>query len=159
MTESNLWITSYPECPIEDESRFEGGHFVSVMAKRYLEKVPYLPAQRMWLFWRLSLVNPMAEEWMHDTFLSKGWPEEFEHSTLRPKLSFAVDETLFQISISNEQTPLDDDTFEESIIFECYASNFKDHGIENMILATDQLAARLNVLQEAINHLSDRDNS
>ena len=159
MTDRNLWITTYPECPIEDEARFEDGHLVSVVAKRYLERVPFLPAQRMWLFWRLSMLDPIADEWMLDTFFSKGWPEEFEHLTLQPNLSFAVDDTLFQMSIKNEQTQLDDDSFEESIVFECYSSNSKDQGIENLTMETVQLQDRLNVLQEAINHLRNRDSS
>ena len=159
MTETNLWITSYPECSIEDETRFEDGYSVSVIAKRYLESVPFLPAQRMWLFWRLSTNDPMASEGMLNRLLGKGWPEEFKHLTLQPNLSFAVDDTLFQMSIKNEQTQLDDDSFEESIVFECYTSNSRDQGIENLTVATVQLPARLNVLQEAINHLRHRDNS
>lgn len=158
MTENSLWITSYPDCPLEDESRFKDGHIIPVIAKRYLERVPFLPAQRMWLFWRLSVLNPMAREWMLDTFLSRGWPDGFQHSTVQPNLAFVVDDTLFQMSIKNEQSRLNDNTFEESIIFECFASN-SDREIENMIIATDHLSARLNTLKEAINHLLDEGSS
>ena len=159
MTESNLWITSYPDCRIEDESRYEDGHIIALVARKYLERVPFLPAQRMWFYWRLSVVDPMASEWMLKTFLTRRWPTEFENTSIEPNLTFVVEDTLYRMWIKIEESQREDKTYENSIIFECFSSNVEDSGIENMINAADLLSARLDVLKEAINHLLSVDGS
>ena len=153
MTESNLWVTSYPDCPIKDDLRFEGDHIVPSLARRYIETVPYLPARRLWHFWRLSVVKPSQDEWMLNTFLHRGLPTEFQYVTLQPTLGFVANGVLFQISIKTEELSRRNDTFEDSTSFECYASSPSGQGVDSIILEADDWLARLDTFKQAINHL------
>ena len=159
MTESVLWITEYPDCSIEDDSRLRSGHYTAALARRYLEQVPYLPAQHSWSFWRLNVINPNSEEWMLSNFLRKGWPSEFGTPRLEPNLSFIADETMFQMTIKNEEAQRAGETFNDSVTFECFVSNIVDQSVGELAHDTSHWSTRLSTLAQVIGYLLQEDGS
>jgi hypothetical protein len=154
MTERSLWITSYPDCPIEDESRLEGEHAVPNLVRRYLRAVPYLPAQNLWFFWRVEVANPQRHEWSLNNFFGKKWPTNLGSiDKLQPTLDFSVEDVLFRLIIDNEQSRIRHNISEERIIFECYASNPEGRSIGQILSEAHRLSDRLNTFKQAINHL------
>ena len=153
MTENVLWITVYPDRSLVADSPISGNHVIPVAAKRYLEQVPHLPAQSLWFFWRLSAMKQNRHEWMLSNFLCREWPSDFGTPRLEPNLSFVADDILFQMTVKNEEVQRAGETFEDSIIFECFAYNTADQSSGRISLETDHWSARLSTVEKAIDHL------
>ena len=159
MTESDLWITHYPDCPIEDRSSIEDRNPVPAMAESYLEKVPHFPFRSLLFYWRVSAANPNPHQWMLDNFLHKGWPEEFRITKIQPVLHFSSDNTAFQITVRDEPSQRQHETIQDSIIFDCYAYQTQEQMVGDMVLETDHWFDRWDTLERAINHLLEEGTS
>ena len=154
MTERSLWITSYPSCPIEDESRLEGEHAIPDLVGRYLRAVPYLPVQNLWFFWRVAVINPQRYEWSLNNFLGKGWPTVVGSiERLQPTLDFVAEDILYRMTIDNEQSRIRHRIDEDTIIFECYALSRGGQSIGQILSEAPRLSDRLNTFKQAIIHL------
>ena len=136
MTEASLWITCYPDCPWEEELQWEDAPMIPHVASNYLERVPHMPARRLWGFWQVSSVNPNPQQWMVDNFLPDGFHNEFGPTVLSPQLTFFSDGAVVRISIRVDSAARKGETFENSIMFDCYVNPGVDQTAEEMALET-----------------------
>lgn len=153
MTERTLWITLFADCPIDDEARIEGGHIIPDLARRYMETVPYTPTRQLWLNWEVSVIKRNHNAWMRDNFEYKEWPTDLGTAMLEPKLTFVIDDVLYQVEIKNEESQRQDKTYEDSIQFECFVCNQQERSVSSIILGFDHWEERLSTFEKAINHL------
>ena len=153
MTEGDLWITHFPDCTIEGWHSTEDARLVPAMAERYLENVRHSPFSKLWLYWRLSVVNPNRNQWMLDNFLDKELQERFRITRMQPVLDFSIGDTEFQITVRTAPGQRQFENFEDSIVFDCYAYQAGEQDVDDMVLESARWSDRLNELEEALNHL------
>ncbi len=153
MTESDLWISMFPDCPVSSRASMADKYLVAAMAKGYIERVPYSPLTSVWFNWRISSVNSNRHQWMLDNFLTKGWPEEAPITGMQPVLDFSSDGARFQITVQNDQVQRQYETFDDSTVFNCYAQSTREQVVAEAALATDHWSNRLQLLKRAINYL------
>ena len=155
MTGSNLWISLYSDCSIEDWPSMEDRRLIPAMAESYLERVSYFPFKGLWFYWQISSVNPDRHQWMLDNFLRKEWPKEYPVTRLQPSLTFSSGDVAFQITIRSDQARRRYEVFQDSIIFDCYAYRIGVPTVGDAIQETDHWPERLLTLERALNHLME----
>ena len=156
MTENQLWISVSPDSPVSEWRNSPDAHFVSIMAKRYLERVPYLPFQRAWFYWNVSAPKTEGLSRMLENLLPSEWPEEFEVTLnqARPLLQFTCENIHFQIGMQNLGVEREGRTFYDSIVFNCYTFSTLDQPLDHAIAELDNWSTRWQTLQRAIQHLT-----
>ena len=151
--ERNLWITSRPDYPIDVEVRLNADHIIPVLSRRYLDSVPFLPARQIWFFWDISAIVPNPQNWMHNNFLNHGWTADFEYASVQPRLVFDAGNIQFSVTVRAERSHRRGEPFDNSITFECYATNRAVRRPSALIGECRQWGTRLDVLRRIINHL------
>ena len=153
MTPRNLWITTYPDRSLKDDTGdVEGSHTPS-LTRKFLEAVPYLPSRKLWLFWRISAVIPDRDQWMLETFLNKNWPSELGDVVIQPRLTVVVDDLTIRVTIRNEGFRQQEEAHGESTAFDCYVSRGSDQAPREMYFDISQSAERLQMLERIIEEL------
>ena len=158
MTENDLWITHFPDCPIEDRSNLADGRIVPTMAESYLGKVPYSPFRRLWCYWRISAIHPERHRWMLGKFLHHGLPEEFNLTGIQPSLYFTSESVAFQLTVRTDSIQRQFETVYDSIVFDCYAYGTEEQTVSDMVLETNHWIERRNSLERVIGHLLEEGN-
>ena len=152
MTESNLWITSFPDCPLGEEVKAGLNSLIPAMARSFLVSVPYLPSRRFWYFWQISAVTDSPLQWMLDNFCPRGWPSELEVARLGTDLTFFKDEQAIQISIRN-QSRQRNQVARDSISFDCYVSRGSDLITDDMIEETERRTTWIRTIEQILDFL------
>lgn len=154
MDERNLWITSRPDYPIDVEIRLNADHIIPVLCRRYLDIVPFLPARQLWFFWDITALVPDPQNWMRNNFLNHhGWTVEFEYATVQPRLEFYVGNIQFSVTVRAERSHRRGEPLDNSITFECYATNQAARRPRDMQSECWQWVERLNVFRRIISHM------
>ena len=112
-----------------------------------------MPTSYLWFFWRVSVINSNRHQWMLDSFLPNGYPTGFDSVRVRPRLNFFADDVAIQVSIRNEARQRKNETFPDSIVFDCFTYSEAEQGISDMILETSHWSERLNMVEQTIRHL------
>ena len=151
MTESNLWIDSYPNRSIEDWLGIEDETLVPAMVESYMGRVPYLPFGGLWGFWRISANKSNLHRLTLESVLGDEWPGELSITRFQPALDmdFTSGETNFRITVR-------DNPDEDAIVFECFTSSTDRQVASEAILETRHWPEHLRTLQRAISHLLER---
>lgn len=152
MTENNLWITSFPDCPLEEEVEAGLNSLIPVMARSFLVSVPYLPSRRFWYFWQISVVTDSPLQWMLDNFSPQGWPSEFEVAGLGTDLTLFKDDQVIQINIRNQSRRRNQVSL-DSISFDCYASCGSDLIADDMIEEPERRSTWLQTVEQILDFL------
>ena len=105
--------------PLGDEPRELA---TPILASNFLKAVPYLPVQRLWLYWQVSSVNPDRARWASDTFFNKSWPVELGGITFQPHMTISLGGLIIQATVSNKACLREGETYEDSTVFECHVS-------------------------------------
>ncbi len=153
MTPNELWITSYPDRPMEDDGGGPDGDLIPALTSNFLNAVPYLPSRRLWLLWRISAVNPDRDRWMLENFLSKSWPIELGTVALQPRLIVYLDDLTIRITIRNETLLRRGEAQEESTTFDCLVSRGLDQTPGEMIQDVNHRTERLLLVERTIQQL------
>ena len=159
MTESFLWITTYPDCPLAEDPQLESSSIIPVMASRFLEAVPLLPSRRFWFSWQVSAVKPDPRQWMSDNFLPHKWPEGLQPAISRIGFNIIENDILLQMNINIESKQRLNQSIRDLIVFDCHASRGSDQFVNDMVLATDHWKEWLGAVEQVIKHLLEGGNS
>lgn len=155
MTENQLYISIYPDNPVAGWRSLPDSNLVPDVTRNYLARVPYMPFQRAWFNWNVSVVKTERLDQMVENVLPDGWPEEFEITAnqTQPLLQFTRENHLFQISIQNRAMERGGRTFSDSIVFNCFAFTNLDQTLDQAIAELDNWSVRWLTIQRAIQHL------
>ena len=155
MTESHLWIDTWPDCPSGTSLHLEGDPITPLMARRFLESVPHLPSRRLWFFWQISALVPDPLRWLFDNFSPREWPPGFTAADLEIEFTLRKDNWAVQMTVKNDQMERNTESH-NSLVFDCFVSVPTDQAVRNMIPSTDSWTDRVLVVEQAIKHLCER---
>ena len=156
MSREQLRITGYPDSPLSDVIEDANIPLIPTVASNFLEAVPHLPSQILWLSWQISAVNPDRDRWMLENFLSKGWPAEFDAVVLQPQLTFFLGDVAIQITVRNSSIRRRDKDLEdpvEATIFDCFAWLREEQSPGEMLTDLKERTDRLQMAEHAIRHV------
>ena len=153
MTPEHLWITEYPDQPLDESAGDTSEHWVSILTSRFLEAVPYVPSRRLWFFWQVSIVNPERDQWMLETFLNREWPIELGTVSLQPRLTAFINDLTIQMTIRDVTSYRRGEEHQESTAFDCYVSKGVEQTPREMLLDLTHRKERLFLLERSIRQL------
>ena len=152
MTEEQLWISAYPESSMSDVSV---DSIVPRMARKYLEMVPYLPFERVWFYWRISVVKTARLGRILEDFLPGDWPSEFKVVLKRtqPMLQFESEHHRFQMTLRGQAVEHNGETLPDAVNFDCFAFPTANQSLDVAIAEISNWAIRWQTLRRAVLHL------
>ena len=153
MTPEHLWITEYPDQPLDESARDTSDHWVSILTSKFLEAVPYVPSRRLWLFWQVSIVKPDREQWMLETFLNRNWPNELGTVSLQPQLAIRINDLTIQMNIKGGISYRRGEAHQESTVFDCFVSRGLDQTVGEMLQDLPHMAERLFLVERSVRQL------
>ena len=153
MTREQLWITEYPNSPLHNVIEEANEPLIPTVASNFLQAVPYLPSQTLWLFWQISATNPDNQQWIVENFLSKGWPAEFGTVSLQPQLTVSLNDLAIQITLRNSGVRRREEYLAEATIFDCYAWITRNQSPSEMTSDLGHRTERLRLAELAITQL------
>lgn len=153
MTRDSLWITTYPDSPLNDVIDDADDPPVTTIASNFLEAVPYLPSRVLWLSWQISAVNPDSNRWMLENFLSRNWPADLGAVSLQPQLTVHLDDLAIQITVRNDSIQRAGEHQPQSTIFDCFAWRGRIQTPGEMVSDLEQRTERLLLTERTLRHL------
>jgi hypothetical protein len=153
MTRDRLWITKYPDSPLNNLIDDAEDHLIPAITSSFLEAVPYLPSRVLWMFWQISAVNSDSDRWMLENFLSRDWPAEFGAVSVRPQLTVHLHNIAIQITVRNGSVQRAGGQQLESTIFDCFAWRGGAQSPGEMISELEHRTERLLSTVQVVRHL------
>ena len=155
MTEDYLYINTFPDDPVARWLSLPDSMLIPNVARSYLQRVPFLPFQRVWFNWSVSVAKTDRLNQMMENILPSGWPNEFEivENQTQPLLQFKRENHHFRISIQNQTMERGGRTVNDLIVFNCLAFTTLDQTIDHAIAELDNWSVRWLTFQQAIQHL------
>ena len=153
MNESNLWITSFSDCPLSEEVESGLNSLIPELAKTFLENVSCLPVRRFWYFWQISVAMDNPQQWMVDNFYPHSWPAGFNATGLETRATFFKEEQVVQVNIQSQKKNRGDQESLDSIVFDCYASCGFNLTHSEMINEPEHRSAWLQTVEQIVDSL------
>jgi hypothetical protein len=153
MTESQLWISEFPDRVLGEVSHPADMSLVPEVAERYLQAIPYAPTSRMWFFWQVSAIDPNRYQWVLDRFFNGGWPPELGIATIQPLLISRMDDLSLRITVRNDSANRRGEAIQDSVLFDCYIYRDLGQAPGELALEANNWLERLSLVEQAIKHL------
>lgn len=152
MFDANLWISTFPDLPLEMAWREDYGDEVlasPILAHKFLNAVPALPARRFWYFWRINVIVDHPLETLADLFGHPSVSAGFRLSDLRSTFGMVQEGHHFSVNVSGGQVQQQGERL-SGLTFECYATFNRDALVSEMIAECARLLDRLEVFRQFI---------